>query len=218
MANVTLIIGETGTGKSTSLRSLDHHNTFIISVLGKSLPFKNAKKYIKANKVTDSNYWVEDDSQKIQRIIRHIDESMTHIKTIIIDDFQYVMANEFMRRALEKGYDRFTEIGQHAWSLIKTAQTCRDDLNIFFLSHSEIDNGKSKCKTIGKMLDDKITIEGMFTVVLHSVIQDGQYKFLTQNDGHHIAKSPLEMFDQNMIDNNLSYVTETINNYYNIND
>lgn len=101
------------------------------------------------------------------------------------------MANEFMKRSSEKGYEKFTEIGKHAWEIINESSFCRSDLNVFVMSHSDTDtNGKSKCKTIGKMLDDKICIEGMFTVVLFSMIVDNDYKFLTQNDGQSIAKKP----------------------------
>jgi hypothetical protein len=127
------------------------------------------------------------------------------------------MANEFMRRSKETGFGKFTDIGRNAWNIINsvTAVSSREDLKCYFLSHSENDaNGKSKCKTIGKMLDEKITLEGMFTVVLHSLVHNKSYKFLTQNDGVHIAKSPLGMFDSELIDNDLNYINEQINKYY----
>jgi len=139
---------------------------------------------------------------------------MPEIKNIIIDDFQYTMANEFMRRATEKGYDKFTQIGQNAWNIISQAGALRDDLKVFFLTHSDTDEmGKSKIKTIGKMLDDKICLAGLFTIVLYSTMIDDRYVFLTQSTSNAIAKSPLGMFEEKIIENDLSYVINKINEY-----
>lgn len=217
MSNTSLIIGESGTGKSTSLRNLDQRETFIINVLNKPLPFKGYKqKYIKISPDgKEGNYYASDDYFRILKIIKHVNENRPEIKNLIIDDWQYTMCNEFMRRATETGFTKFTEIGQHAWSIIRTLTECRDDLYCFVLSHSDSDtNGVKKCKSIGKMLDEKITIEGMFTVVLHTQIMDGNYKFLTQNDGSHIAKSPYGMFEERYIDNDLVSIKEKMVSYY----
>jgi hypothetical protein len=216
MANITLVIGESGTGKSTSIRNLDPKETVIINVLDKPLPFKSAlENYKKKTSDQKGNYFSTDNYSKIISAINHISVNDLSIKNIIIDDFQYVMANEFMRRATERGFDKFTEIAQHAWQIIDSAAKARSDLFVFILSHSDEDNsGKIKCKTIGKMLDDKITIEGMFTTVLHSIVSDGGYKFLTQNDGSHIAKSPMGMFSQDFIDNDLYFVKQKMSEYY----
>lgn len=214
--NATLIIGESGSGKSTSLRNLNHKETFIINVLDKALPFKGFKHlYTKVNsKEKTGNYFASDDYDKIMGAIRHVNIERPDIKTLVIDDFQYVMANEFMRKAKERGFDKFTDIGQHAWAIIRSLTECRDDLECFVLSHSEIDtNGKIKCKTIGKMIDEKITLEGMFTCVLHTIVENGQYKFLTQNDGTRIAKSPMGMFKDKMIANDLQFVKATMYDY-----
>ncbi len=215
MSNATLIIGESGTGKSTSIRNLDESETFIINVLDKPLPFKGFKKrYIKVSQ-DGGNYFVSDDYNDILKSIKYISDNRPEIKNIIIDDYQYIMANEFMRRAMDRGFDKFTEIGQHAWKIIYYSVKCRDDLFFFFLSHSELDaSGHVKCKTIGKMIDDKITLEGMFTTVLHTTVMDGKYKFITQNNGVHIAKSPMGMFDSIYIDNDLNQVKKHMNNYY----
>lgn len=218
MSNTSLIIGESGTGKSTSLQMLDPKETFIINVLDKPLPFRGYKKnYNKINSDASSgNYYASDDYTNIMRIIKVINEKRTDIKNLVIDDWQYTMCNEFMRRATETGFVKFTEIGQHAWSIIKALTDCREDLFCFVLSHSDTDaNGKYKCKSIGKMLDEKITIEGMFTIVLHTQVMDGSYKFLTQNDGSHIAKSPQGMFEDKYIKNDLAFVKTKMNNYYN---
>jgi len=211
MSVITLIIGESGTGKSTSIRTLNNEETFIINVLDKPLPFKGYKASYKPK----VNYSTTDKASQILLQIKYINEKMPHIKNVIIDDSQYIMANEFMRRARERGFEKFTEIAQNFWNIVIEAQACRDDLYFFFLSHNELDNsGKYKCKTIGKMLDDKITIEGMFTVVLHAFMEDGSYKFLTQNNGSYIAKSPMGMFKDNVIDNDLLQVKKQMVEYY----
>jgi hypothetical protein len=220
MSTAILVMGESGTGKSTSIRTLSSEKTFVINVLGKPLPFqsfkKDYKKLFKDNVGTLIGNYIETDSPSyIIKILDGIDKNMNNIKNIIIDDYQYVMCNEFMRTALEKGYEKFTRIGLNAWNIIDKASKLREDISVFFLSHSETDNfGKSKCKTIGKMLDDKITLEGMFTTVLHSMVIEGNYKFLTQNDGFHIAKSPMGMFADNIIDNDLGFVVKKMNEYY----
>lgn len=216
MANVILVIGESGSGKSTSIRTLDANETFIINVLDKPLPFRGAAdKYKKMTKENSGNYYPTDDFHKILKAIQYANDEKNNIKNVIIDDFQYIMANEFMRRATERGYDKFTEIAQHAWQIIDACSKSREDMFFFILSHSDEDqNGKVKCKTIGKMLDDKITIEGMFTTVLHSIVSDGKYRFLTQNDGSHIAKSPMGMFENEFIDNDLSFVKTKMIDYY----
>lgn len=214
MSNAILIIGKSGTGKSTSIRTLDHSETFIINVLDKPLPFRGYKKlYIKATK-EGGNYFSSDNSDQIIKTIKYINNERVDIKSIIIDDFQYVMANEFMRRAMDKGWEKYTEIGKHAWEIIDFSIKCREDLSLFFLSHSDDESGTSKCKTIGKMIDEKITLEGMFTVVLHTHVIDNKYKFITQNDGYHTAKSPMGMFEDLSIDNDLLLVKEKIQSYY----
>lgn len=218
MAVTTLIIGESGTGKSTSLSSLASRETFIINVLDKPLPFRGyAKNYTPlAKDGMKGNYYVSDNYHSILRVIKLVNEKRPEIKNLIIDDWQYTMANEYMRRATETGFTKFTEIGQHAWHIIKGLTDCRQDLSCFVLSHSDLDNnGKSKCKSIGKMLDEKISIEGMFTIVLHTQILDGRYVFLTQNDGVHMAKSPRGLFDEKYVDNDLALVKEKIDHYFN---
>jgi hypothetical protein len=219
MSNTVLVIGESGVGKSTSIRNLDPSETFIINVLDKPLPFKGYRKnYIKMKDWNDreGNYYSSDIHANIIKCIGIINTEMPHIKNIVIDDWQYTMCNEYMRRATETGFAKFTEIGQHAWQIINALSNCKPDMNGFVLSHNDTDqNGKMKCKTIGKMLDEKITVEGMFVIVLHCIIVDGQHKMLTQNNGQYIAKSPMGMFDKKLIDNDLAYVKEQMNLYFN---
>jgi hypothetical protein len=218
MSNTILIIGESGSGKSTSIRNLNHEETIIINVLDKPLPFKGfKKKYISTpTEARKANYFATDKFEKIIDAIKRVNNERPEVKNLIIDDFQYIMANAFLKRALERGYDKFTEIGQNAWQLIRELQACREDLRCYVLSHSDVDqNGKSKCKTIGKMLDDKICLEGMFTIVFHSITMDNKYKFLTQNDGIHVAKSPMGMFETKYIENDLELINKKIDEYFN---
>lgn len=219
MSNASLIIGESGTGKSTSIRNLDPAETFIINVCNKPLPFRGYKakyKAITSWEDKEGNYFYSDDYQKIIKCLRVIDKDRPEIKNIIIDDFQYIMVEEFMNRVTEKGFDKFSEIGAHAWAIIKLLPSLRDDLNCFVLSHSESnEHGKMKAKTIGKLLDDKVIVEGRFTMVLQTDISESGYRFITQGDKGHIAKSPMDMFEDKYIPNDLAYVIEKMNDYNN---
>lgn len=201
MAIPVLVLGESGTGKSASLRNFDASEIKVINVEGKPLPFKN-----KFEVFSSDNY------VKILREIQATDKPV-----IVIDDAQYLMANEFMRRATERGYDKFTEIAQNFWNLVNKVKELKKDQIVYFLAHIERDaNGNEKIKTIGKLLDEKITVEGMFTIVLKTNVTDGVYTFLTQNSGHDTVKSPIGMFKTFAIDNDLKYVDDKIRNYYEI--
>lgn len=197
-----LILGESGTGKSASMRNFKKGEIAVINVAGKPLPFKT-----KLDSVTTDTY---------SEIKQHL-KSLTKNKVtkIVIDDAQYLMANEFMRRATERGFDKFTEIAQNFWSLVNEVKALPDDVIVYFMAHIERDaNGNEKIKTIGKLLDEKITVEGMFTIVLKTNVNDGQYSFVTQNNGHDTVKSPIGMFPAYLIDNDLKYVDDKIRNYY----
>lgn len=218
MSNAVLIIGQSGSGKSTSLRNLDPQSTFIINVLDKPLPFKGFKKSYKplTKENKDGNYFSTSDWSHVVRCIEMISKERPEINTLIIDDWQYILAYEFMRRVSEKGFDKFSELAMHGWSTINACMNTRNTLDTFILAHSDTDTtGRSKCKTIGKMLDEKITIEGLFTTVLHSRVIDGEYLFQTQYDGEHLAKSPLGMFDSALIPNDLMLVKSAMENYFN---
>lgn len=213
MSHATLIIGEPGTGKSTSLRNLNPEETFIINVIGKSLPFKgSSKKY----SVELKNYFQSDNADKIVSWIQAVSDRLPHIKNLIIDDFQYLMANECMERAFEKGYDKFIQIAVNAFKVLNILHYgIRSDLLPFILSHSDVDkNGLIKCKTIGKMLDSTISVDGKFSMVFHSEIVNGEYKFLTQREGNKMARSPMGMFENMRVDNDLNEIRKIIHNYY----
>jgi len=221
MGNAVLVLGKSGTGKSRSLISLDPAATFLINVNGKDLPFPGGKsKYVKINGNPKGNMIAADDHDVIFKTINYVDKERKDVTVGVIDDFQYVMANEFMRRSKERGYDKFTEIADHAWGIIRACNQCRDNLTWFVLTHSDEDaDGITKCKTIGKMLDEKICLEGMFTVVLNTAVThlDGktEYRFETQNNGRSVAKSPEGMFAEFKIPNDLKLVADAINAYNN---
>jgi len=197
------ILGQSGTGKSTSLRNFKSNEIALINVMSKPLPFKGA--------FTET--YNGDDYAEIAKSI-----NKSKKKTIVIDDAQYLMANEFMRRALEKGYDKFTEIANNFWTLINGITNGLDnDVIVYFLMHTDTsDDGCEKAKTIGKMLDEKICIEGMVSIVLKTAVKDGVYKFVTQNNGRDTVKSPLGMFTTFEIDNDLKIVDQTIREYWNL--
>ncbi len=213
MSNTVLVIGQSGSGKSTSLRNLDPKTTFIINVLDKPLPFRAFKKNYNKN---TRNYYTANDWAKVVNCIERVNNEREDITTLVIDDWQYILAYEFMRRVSEKGYDKFSELANHGWSTINSCLGTRPSLTNFILAHSDVDNtGRAKCKTIGKLLDEKITIEGLFTTVLHSRVVDGEYMFQTQSDNEYLAKSPMGMFDEFLIPNDLVFVKGAVESYFN---
>lgn len=203
MGQLVYILGRSGTGKSYSMRNLDPAKFAVINVQGKWFPFKNAGKI---------KYVVTDDSDSI---VKNIKGLATTYNIIVVDDFQYVMANEFMRRAMERGYDKFTEIGRHAWDIANCVRDLPAETIVYVMCHTDTDQeGLERLKTIGKMLDEKIVMEGMSTIVLKTNVSDGKYTFLTQNNGKDTAKSPAGMFPSYAIDNDLKYVDDKIRSYY----
>ena len=216
MSNSVLILGESGSGKSTSIRNLPPEQTFIINVINKPLPFKGAAKKFKKieSGALIGNYYVNDDPSLIRKLLVHINTKRPEIKFIIIDDFGYTLTNSFMRKAHQKGYDKYTELGKETFEILETVTDLRSDLFCFVMMHTELDQqGKYKPKTVGKMIDQYICVEGKFTYVLHALVTEGQYRFLTNNDGQHMAKTPLNMFNNMFIDNDLTLVVNSINEY-----
>lgn len=213
MSISTLILGSSGSGKSTSMRNLSPADTLLIQAVRKPLPFKS-KDWRAFHPETNpgGNVFVTDQWDAIIKIA-----TKTRRKVIVIDDFQYVLANEFMRRSEEKGFDKFTEIGRHAWEVITALSNLPEDVRVYVLSHTqEDDNGRVKMKTIGKMLDEKITPEGLFTIVLRSGTSDGHFYFATRNNGSDTTKAPIGLFDDDRIDNDLVAVDAAIVDYYDI--
>ena len=217
MSYPVLILGESGTGKTTSLRNLNPEHCVLIQSVKKPLPFRSAgwRRYDAATK--EGNVFVTDKSETIVRIING-----TSRPIVIIDDFQYIMANEFMRRVLDKesgnaAFAKYNEIARSVWDIINAAAQAGDVKRVYMLSHTQSsEDGSVKIKTIGKLLDEKITVEGMFTVVLRTVVDGGQYRFSTKNNGYDTVKSPMGMFDADRIENDLAEVDAAICAYYEI--
>lgn len=210
MSTVTMILGQSGTGKTTSLRNLDPTQTLLIQAIKKPLPFKSGDWKPATKDTPAGSIFVCDSAQTIVGAMKR-----TKRPVIVIDDFQYVMANEFMRRSAEKGFEKFTEIGRNAWDILAEAARLPDAVRVYILSHVETtDDGRTKIKTIGKMLDEKITLEGMVSIVLKTVVQDGQHFFATRNNGSDTVKTPMGMFDADLIDNDLAAVDTAIYQYY----
>lgn len=213
MSTSVLILGKSGTGKSASLRNMPPADTLLIQVVRKPLPFKaKGWAYFDKTKNSDGNIIVTDHWETILKAMRG-----TRRKVIVIDDFQYVLANEYMRRTDERGYDKFTDIGRHAWELITAASDLPPDVRVYILAHTDTnDAGETKMKTIGKMLDEKITPEGLFTIVLRTYVADGHYQFTTRNNGSDSVKSPMGLFDADRIPNDLAEIDSAIVDYYGI--
>ncbi len=208
MSIAAFILGESGTGKSTSMRSMNPTETLLIQAIKKPLPFRSsAWKYLSKE---GGNILVCDQSAQIIAAMHK-----TQRPIIVIDDFQYILANEFMRRTDERGFDKFTDIGKHAWDILCAASSLPDHVRVYILSHTETsESGRVKAKTIGRMLDEKITIEGMFSIVMRTSIINGQYLFSTKNNGSDTVKTPLGLFDADHIDNDLAAVDAAIVDYY----
>jgi hypothetical protein len=203
MAIKTLILGNSGTGKSASMRNFKEDEICVISCAGKPLPFRNNFEVVKPT--------FENLSQDVMDAIVKTDK-----KIIVVDDAQYIMSFQYMRRIHENGWDKWNDIQGDFFQIIQSVDLLPDDVTVYFLSHTQRDDeGHEKIKTMGKMLDEKITIEGLFTTVLKTSVQDGHYYFVTQNNGMDTVKSPIGMFDTYAIDNDLKYVDEKIRNYYN---
>ena len=201
MAVSTLILGCSGTGKSASMRNCDTSRFALVNVAKKPLPFKG-----KFEEVYNG-----DDYDEIIDFMKK-----TGKKSIVIDDAQYLMGNEFMRRVTERGYDKFSEMAQNFFNLIDCInQDLPQDTIVYLLGHTERDqDGNEKFKTMGKLIDQCINVEGMCTIVLKTHVADGKYSFLTQNSGNDTVKSPMGMFPSFAVDNDLNYIDEKIRNYY----
>ena len=211
MAQSVLVIADSGTGKSTSIRTLNPKETFIINIANKPLPFKGYKKDYKqiSKENPNGNITSASSSAGIIKAIKHVDDKMLNIKTLVVDDWQYMSSFEYFDRANEKGYDKFTQIAANLAMVAKLPKDLREDLTVIFLTHSEDStdingNRKIKAKTIGKMIDNTLTLN-----------DDGEleYGFETQNSGENTCKSPMGMFEDKFIPNDLQFVKDCIEKY-----
>ncbi len=195
-----LICGESGSGKSASLRNFEPEDVSIFNVASKPMPFRK-----KLPTRATSNYGV---------IMEGIRQSKK--KSFVIDDSQFLMCFESFAKAKETGFGKYTDMAVHFYNLVQfVIRETAPDVIVYFLHHTEVDSntGKTKAKTLGKMLDNQLTLEGLFAIVLYCVTDGRKHSFITQSDGFTTAKSPMEMFSE-VIDNDLKVVDQTIREYY----
>lgn len=223
-ATSVLVVGESGSGKTTSTENLPAEQTFLINVAQKNLPFKGWKgKYKVLSKDNpQGNMLMSDDTEAILKTMDYVSAQRPEIKYLIVDDSQYTVANEFMRKAKETGFQKFTDIALNMFKIATKPKTLRDDLVVIFLSHAEVaqdlnGNQRLKAKTLGKMIDDKITYEGLFTIVLFATKKEArngvEYVFVTNGDMNSTAKSPKGMFESKEIPNDLAVVIQKIKEF-----
>ncbi|MEG0282940.1 MAG: hypothetical protein RR662_07175 [Clostridia bacterium] len=198
-----LVIGKSGSGKSASLRNFKKEDYSLVNVLSKRLPFKND-----ISGLSSSNY---------ELIKKFISETPKNI--IVIDDSNYLMTMEMMSKAKETGYGKFTDIAINYWKLIEFIKNLDGDKRVYLMSHEEIDDyGNIKVRTVGKMLENQCCIEGMYTIVLRAENENNNFVFRTKTAGNDIVKTPMEMFETNLIENDLKEVDKVICEYYDINN
>ena len=195
-----LILGESGSGKTYSIKNMDPEKVGVFLVEKPRLPFRKQFKTVQG-----ANYFV---------ILKALAEPK--LKRYVIDDSQYLLVNEFFDRANETGYQKFTDMALNFRNLIHfVIRKVPDDVIVYFLHHTDTDaNGKIKAKTIGRMLDEKLTVEGLFDIVLRTAVTPEGHVFLTQSTGSDTVKTPEEMFPENQIPNDLSVVDKAIRTYY----
>lgn len=198
-----LILGASGSGKSTSMRNFDPAEIGIFNVASKPLPFRK-----KLPQINNATY------DAIYKVLKS-----PKLKTYVIDDSQYLMAFESFDHAKETGYGKFTNMALNFRNLIDfIVRGTPNDVIVYMLHHTEVtDDGKVKAKTLGKMLDNQLTVEGLFSIVLMATVEGSEHYFITNSDGTNPAKSPMEMFEPK-IDNDLKFVDTTIREYYGMNE
>ena len=193
-----LILGESGSGKSTSMRNFEPDEVGIFNVASKPLPFRK-----KMKKVDGASYGLILTALKAPKL-----------KTYVIDDSQYLLCFEMFAKAKETGYNKFTDMALNFYNLIQfIIRQTPPDVIVYFLHHTETDGDKVRAKTVGKMLNEKLTVEGLFSIVLLCQTDGVSHTFVTQSDGSSTAKSPMEMFPLT-IDNDLKLVDGEIRKYY----
>lgn len=217
MSIATLILGESGRGKSYSVHNLDPAETLLIQAVRKPLPFRSKDWLPATSENPDGSIFVTDNSATIVKAMKKTKKNI-----IVLDDFQYTMSNEFMRRVLDKetgnaAFAKYNEIARSAWDILNAASNLDDKKRVYILSHTQTDeSGNTKIKTIGKLLDEKITIEGLVTIVMRAHCINGEYVFSTKNSGSDTVKTPVGMFDSEHIPNNIAAVDAAIVDFFNL--
>ena len=215
MARVIGIMGESGSGKTTSMRNLDPNTTFYIDCDKKGLSWRGWREQYNAEK---GNYKKVDDQSLVLQIFKFINtgSKYSHIKTVVVDTLNGIMVADEMRRMKEKGYDKWQDLAMAVYDIIDTALTMRDDLTVIFLVHSQTDRDDSgymftRMKTSGKKLD-KIVLESKLTTVLLAECKDGEYVFHTHSDKS-TAKTPMGAFEQDEIPNDIAEVLKILEEF-----
>ena len=204
MATAVLIMGESGSGKSASLRNFAPNEISVFNVTSKPLPFKQGK--TKIPKIDNATY------TDIANALANPNK-----RAYVIDDAGYLLSFEMFKRANETGYSKFTDMAKNFFDMLDFINTkLPNDIIVYITMHTEDDPEmhRVKVKTIGKMLDQNLKIEGLFSIVLRAVQTEDGYKFVTRDDMVSTAKSPIGMWEDDMIDNDLKAVDATIREYY----
>ena len=210
MSIATLVLGNSGTGKSTSLRNLDPAKTLLIQCIKKPLPFRASGWKVRTTMKSEGNVIQTSDPAMIEKIMRQSPHDI-----VVIDDYQAVMVNELLARSSEKGYDKFTDIAKSAWNVFNAAGDLAEHRRVYILAHTQTDDfGNVRMKTVGKMVDNTLVPEGYFTIVLRTDVVNSNYKFSTQSNGQDCCKSPFGMFPDLHIDNDLAQVDAQITEFY----
>jgi hypothetical protein len=228
------VVGPVGSGKSTSLFpekelgiiGLNPKETVIINIAGKPFPFRGWRNiYVPFNGEKGGNYLVTEKAETIVMALDIISEKRPEIKNVVLEDFQYLMGFELMEKAMRKDWDKWNEIAMHCMMVLNKSRKLRPDIKVFVLAHSEdvVESGgfetTKKIKTVGRMVDEKIELPGLFTVLLYTKAKWDEpnkkttYEFVTNRDGSYPAKSPFGMFKDLYIPNDLGFVVKCIDNY-----
>ena len=215
VSKVICIMGESGSGKTTSMRNLDPKTTFYIDSDKKGLSWKGWKNHYNAQ---NNNYFKTDDQNMVMKLLRNINTSdkAKHVRTVVIDTINGIMVADEMRRSREKGYDKWMDLACAIYDIVDFALTMRDDLTVIFVAHTQTDHDDNgylftRIKTSGKKLD-KITLESKFPVVLLAKVIDGKHIFETKAN-FSTAKTPLGAFESNHIENDISEVLKVLDEY-----
>ena len=225
MANAVILLGKSGTGKSSSIKGLNPKETVVLNVLGKKLPFKGSSKLYNQE---SKNLFRVDDYTQVINMLQGIDKNAPYVHNIIIDDAIYIMRKEYFKRAKETGYGKYTELAMHFQQIISTIESMREDINVFIILHSEdVQSDKTtigyKVSTIGQLIDNQYNPVEVVPMVLYSSIKYydkgvATYGFYTHRfmDGmvEIPAKSPADMFTEDFIPNDLGIVVTAMKEYY----
>lgn len=196
------------------MKDMDPSDTLWIKVVHKPASFRAEGWSVIDPATGEGNIIVTDDFAMIKRVLSKAKDN--GFNKVFIDDANYTLINEFMRRSGERGFDKFTEMAFHVWDLVKySAEEISNDVRVYYTWHTNLDSaGNPKLKFQGKLLEDQVSLEGMLTLILEAVTIDGNHMFRTENDGSGVAKTPFEMFKEELIPNNLVDVDKAIVDYY----